>query len=42
MYSIPSGRPTHGCMRSSHTEISGAGVRVGERADRHDRSESIQ
>jgi hypothetical protein len=25
MCSIPSGRPTHGCMRSSHTETRGAG-----------------
>jgi hypothetical protein len=25
MCSILSGRPTHGCMRSSHTETRGAG-----------------
>ncbi len=25
MCSISSGRPTHGCMRSSHTEMRGAG-----------------
>jgi hypothetical protein len=25
MCSIPSGKPTHGCMRSSHTETRAAG-----------------
>ena len=25
MCSIPSGRPTHECMRSSHTDLRGAG-----------------
>lgn len=35
MCSIPSGRATQQCMRSSHTDLTGAGeVRVGERTDR--------
>jgi mannose-6-phosphate isomerase-like protein (cupin superfamily) len=36
MCSIPPGRPTHGCMRSSQNRDARRGeVRVGERADRH-------